>query len=111
MADLQSRGDGTFILRPRVAESDLDTWIPAKEAAKFIGVGRQEIYELLDPAEPFLVSRRPAKRKILVSLRSAREFRRATAHADFWEDAGRTIRNTHLAATRAALAVLTSTDH
>lgn len=106
MADLLSRGDGTFILKPRIVDSDMDTWIQVKEAAKFIGISLTEIYGLFDPAEPFLVSRRPAKRKILVSLKSARAFRRATANADFWEDGGKTLRNTHLAATRAALAAL-----
>jgi hypothetical protein len=104
IADLAPRGDGTFILKPRVIElADEDTWISPKDAARVVGVSLTEVYGLLDAAEPFLVSRRPARWKILVSLKSALAFRRATVKEDFWEAAGRTARDTLLASNRAAL--------
>jgi hypothetical protein len=107
IADLTPRGDGTFTLRPRVIElADEDTWVAPKDAARVIGVSLTELYSLLDAAEPFLVSRRPARWKILVSLKSALAFRRATVNEDFWEPAGLKARNSLLAANRAALAEL-----
>jgi len=110
LADLLPRGDGTFILKPRVPSSDLDAWLRPKEVAKMLGVSLTEVYGLLDASEPFLVSRRPARFKILVSLKSVRLFRAATSDPAFWTDAGKTLRNNLLAASRAAQAALASPD-
>jgi hypothetical protein len=108
LADLLARGDGTFILKPHLPASDLDTWIPVKAASKLIGVSVTEMYGLLDTSEPYLVSRRPARWKILVSLKSVRAFTAATANPAFWTDAGKTLRNNLIAACRAAQAALAS---
>jgi hypothetical protein len=110
LADLLPRGDGTFILKPHVPASALDDWIPVKAAAKLIGISLTEIYSLLDASEPYLVSRRPARWKILISLKSTRAFHSATANPAFWTDAGKTLRNNLIAACRAAQAALASAD-
>lgn len=105
MADLLPRGDGTFILKPRVVESDLDTWLSPKDASKIIGTGRQGVYDLCASESPYLVARHPAKRKLLISLKSCQALRRATVSEDFWTS-DVTARNTLLATNRAALAAL-----
>jgi len=103
LADLQSRGDGTFILRPRLVDSDLDTWITPRDAAKLLGLGRQGVYDLCAAEAPYLVARHPALRKILISLKSVQALRRATVNDAFWTS-DVTARNTILAQNRAALA-------
>lgn len=107
LADLLPRGDGTFILRPRVADFDLDTWISPKDAARIIGVGRQGVYQLCTEEAPYLVARHPALRKIQISLKSVQALRRATMSETFWTSDVK-ARNTLLAANRAALAALAS---
>ena len=83
LAELISRGDGTFILKPQVPAGDLDTWITIRQAAEVIGqVDRKSVYRLLGE---FLVYRRPLRAKILVSLRSALALKQATQDAEFWE--------------------------
>ena len=85
LADLISRGDGTFILRPRLPDSDLDTWITVKDAARILGdIDRRTIYLWLGR---FLVYIRPLPRKPKVSLKSVRLLKRAMQDPDFWENA------------------------
>jgi hypothetical protein len=105
LADLQSRGDGTFILRPRVVESDMDTWISPKEAARILGVAKRGVYDLVASEAPYLVARHPAARKIVISLKSVEALRRATVSAAFWTT-DTSARNAVLAKNRAALAAL-----
>jgi len=107
IADLQPRGDGTFILKPRVIElADEDTWISPKDAARILGLRPRAVYDLCTRDEPFLVTRHPLARKIMVSLKSVLAFRRATVSETFWQPAGRVARDTILAASRATLAEL-----
>ena len=83
LAELIPRGDGTFILRPRLFDADLDTWITVNEAAKVIGTMKtRALYKYLGE---FLVYRRPLPRKFLVSLKSALAFKQATQDAEFWD--------------------------
>ena len=79
LADLTPRGDGTFVLRPRLPESDLDSWVTPRRASELLGLAnRTTIYDLLDPYEPFLVHKRPLRKRILISPKSIREFMKAT---------------------------------
>jgi hypothetical protein len=104
LADLMPRGDGTFILKPRVSGADCDTWLTVLDASRALGVSRTALYGLIDGAVPYLVTRRPSPRKILVSLKSMQAFKRATANPNFWACAP--ARDTLLAQNRAALAAL-----
>jgi hypothetical protein len=83
LGQLIPRGDGTFIVRPRVFDSDLDTWITINEAARIGTVKPRALYKYLGL---FLVYRRPLPRKFLVSLRSFMAFKQATQDADFWDN-------------------------
>jgi hypothetical protein len=87
LAELISRGDGTYVLKPQAVPTSLDTWITPKRAAQIIGIEGRSIYKLLDPGNPFLVCKRPLKGKCLVSLRSVMTFVQATSDPDFWNDA------------------------
>ena len=107
MADFLPRGDGSFILRPRLVESDLDTWISPKDAAKILGVSSRTIYDLVTVDAPYLVARHPASRKIVVSLKSTEGLKRATVSENFWTS-DIAARNALLAKNRAALAALAS---
>lgn len=86
LAELVSRGDGTYLLKPQVVPSGLDTWISPSRASQIIGIEGRSIYKLVDPAEPFLVCKRPLKGKCLISLRSVMTFVQATSDPDFWND-------------------------
>jgi len=84
LAELISRGDGTFVLRPRVPTEDLDTWVTIHQAGEIIGsVNAKTVYGLLGE---YLVYRKPLRRKILVSLKSALALKQATQDAEFWEN-------------------------
>jgi hypothetical protein len=82
LAELISRGDGTFVLRPRVPAQDLDTWVTIQEAGLVIGsIHPKSVYSLLGE---YLVYRKPLRRKILVSLKSALALKQATQDTEFW---------------------------
>ncbi len=83
LSELIPRGDGTFILRPRLFDADLDTWITINEAAKIGTMKPRALYKYLGL---FLVYRRPLPRKFLVSLKSAMAFKQATQDAEFWDN-------------------------
>src|SRR5258706_6522503 len=84
LAELISRGDGTFILKPRVFEEDGDTWLTPQQAGEVLGqLNTKSVYRLLGE---FLVFRRPLPHKILISLRSVLALKQATGDADFWDD-------------------------
>lgn len=84
LAELVSRGDGTYILKPRVLEEDGDTWLTPRQAGEVLGqLKSKSVYKLLGE---FLVFRRPLPHKILISLRSVLALKQATGDADFWED-------------------------
>ena len=84
LAELVERGDGTFILKPRVADQELDSWITVSEAARILGnVRPRNLYQFLGR---YLVYRRPLPRRVVVSLKSALALRQATQDADFWEN-------------------------
>jgi hypothetical protein len=84
LADLIGRGDGTFILKPRLPDPDLETWITIGEAARILGdIDRRAIHLWLGE---YLVFCRPLPRKPKVSLRSALRLKRATLDPDFWEN-------------------------
>jgi len=84
LAELIGRGDGTFILRPKVPDQDLDTWVTLSQAARIIGnVGPRNLYPFLGQ---YLVYRRPLPRRVVVSLRSAMALKQATQDPEFWEN-------------------------
>jgi hypothetical protein len=84
LAELISRGDGTFVLRPRVPAQDLDTWVTIQQAGEVLGsINAKSIYPLLGE---YLVYRKPLRRKILVSLKSALALKQATQDAEFWHN-------------------------
>jgi hypothetical protein len=84
LAELVSRGDGSFILKPRVLDEDGDTWLTPRQAGEVLGqLKSKSIYKLLGE---YLVFRRPLRHKILISLRSVLALKQATGDADFWED-------------------------
>jgi hypothetical protein len=86
LAELTPCQDGTYILRPRVSDANIDSWIAPKRAAKLIGIRGRSIYRLVDPACPFLVCKRPLRGRCLISLRSIQNFVAATSVPDFWDD-------------------------
>src|SRR6266481_9201043 len=84
LADLIGRGDGTFILKPRLPDGDLDTWITVGEAAKVLGnLDRRTIHYWLGE---YLVYYRPMPRKFKVSLKSVRALKQATQDTEFWDN-------------------------
>ena len=84
LADLIGRGDGTFILKPRLPEGDFDTWITVGEAAKILGgLDRRTIHYWLGE---YLVYCRPMPRKFKVSLKSVLALKQATQDAEFWDN-------------------------
>lgn len=84
LAELISRGDGSFVLRPRVPAQDLDTWLTIQEAGEVIGsINAKSVYPLLGE---YLVYRKPLRRKILVSLKSALALKQATQDTEFWHN-------------------------
>jgi hypothetical protein len=84
-AQMIPRGDGTFVVKPRLPDRDLDTWISVKDAAALLGnISPRTVYGWLGK---YLVSRKASKRKVIVSLKSALRLKQAMQDADFWEDA------------------------
>jgi hypothetical protein len=84
LAELVSRGDGTFLLKPKVPDQELDTWITIRQAAEFLDIHRHNnLYPFLGE---YLVYRRPLPARIIVSLKSALAFKQATQDPDFWEN-------------------------
>lgn len=81
LGELISRGDGTFVLKPRIPECDLDTWITIAQAAEVIGMKARSVYPLLGE---YLVFRRPLPSRILISLKSALAYKQATLDPEFW---------------------------
>lgn len=63
----------------------VDVWITPAQAGKILGVGVTAIYRLVDPDRCFLVTKRPLRRKILISLRSVRAFSEVTKNPLFWQ--------------------------
>jgi hypothetical protein len=85
LAELVGRGDGTFILKPKVPDQDLDTWLTVKQAAQILGsMNPKTLYPLLGD---YLVYRRPLPNRIAVSLKSLLAFKQATQDAEFWDNA------------------------
>lgn len=84
LAELISRGDGSYILRPQIPDfNDLDTWLPVAKAAKVLDdMSAKAVYPMLGV---FLVYRRPLKSKVLVSLASILELQKATKDPEFWD--------------------------
>lgn len=74
-------------IAPFAVDSALDVWITPKQACGILGVHRSAIYRLVDEAKPFLVSRRPLPKKVLISLRSVQAFAEATKDPMFWTSA------------------------
>ena len=85
LAQLTARGDGTYVIRPTVFESDTDTWITPVQTARILGLNKMAVYKLCDITAPFLATKRPLPRRILVSLKSVTLFREATKDLNFWE--------------------------
>lgn len=86
LADLIRHENGTYLLRPRVMDTDLDSWLTVKKAGQIIGIGSRSIYRLIDAENPFLVHKRPLKGFCLISLRSIQAYIKATNDPEFWEN-------------------------
>ena len=84
LAEMVSRGDGTYVLKPRPPGPDLDSWITIAQAAEIMeNIHPRTLYRLLGE---YLVYRRPLPRKVLVSLKSALALKKATLDPEFWDD-------------------------
>jgi hypothetical protein len=83
LAELISRGDGTFILRPSLATADLDTWVTIRQAAQILNLKPRSVYRLLGR---YLVYRRALPTRIVVSLKSILALRQATQDPEFWDN-------------------------
>lgn len=87
LADVTSRGDGTYLLKPRIVSGTVDQWITPKEAAVLLGFrgpeGRSSVYRLCERG--MVQSRRPSPRKILISLESVQKHCKASADPEFWD--------------------------
>lgn len=75
----------TVKIGPLPPEPGLDVWITAKQACGILGIKGATIYRLMDAEKPFLITRRPLPRKVLISLRSVEAFAEATKDPLFWE--------------------------
>jgi hypothetical protein len=106
LADLVPRGDGSFVMRPKLSDAALDTWVTPKQAAVIIGIGKRSVYDLLDETEPMLVSRRPLSRRVVISLKSIQEFKRATSEPGFWSASTPEPRRQLIERVRASIAAL-----
>jgi hypothetical protein len=73
LADLTPRGDGTFVLKPRVTQASGETWIDASEAATILGVSVKTIYRLGD--NETIRCRQVTPRKRQFEVGSIHEFR------------------------------------
>jgi hypothetical protein len=76
--------NGTLIAKPKPDATPTDAWLTPKKAAEFLGIKTRTLYQLLDDSEPYLVSKRPLKRKIMVSRKSVLDYKRAVANPAFW---------------------------
>lgn len=82
------KGKSASIPLPALAGCEgVDVWITPAQAGKILGVALNGIYKLVDQERPFLITKRPLPRKILISLRSVRAFSEATRDAEFWRSA------------------------
>jgi hypothetical protein len=71
----------TLVAQP---DSGLDVWISARQARDILGVGAAAMYRLANPDRPFVLSRRPLPKKVLISLRSVTALADATKNPLFW---------------------------
>jgi hypothetical protein len=85
LADLTPRGDGTYILKPRPVDSDLDTWLSVRDAGRMMAnMSPQTVRALVESGH--LISRRPSKRKTQISLKSIRAHMEKTgSDPAFWD--------------------------
>jgi len=84
LSELLPRGDGTYVLRPISPDPiDLESWLDVGQAARMLQVERHRIYAWCE--EGLLVHRRPAPRRLIITLRSVLRLRSATAaDPDLW---------------------------
>jgi excisionase family DNA binding protein len=68
MMDLLPRGDGSYVLKPRVDPQGAGAWVSVREAARVMGVHRQTVYRLLDAGQ--LEARRISAHTTMISLAS-----------------------------------------
>ena len=81
LAELTPRGDGSFILKPKVPDDAGHSWLPVADSARFLEVRRSAIYPWLGQ---LLVYRRPLIAKYLIRLDSLQRLRNATLDPEFW---------------------------
>lgn len=84
IAELVPRGDGSFVLKPVIPDSGMDTWLPVSKVSVMLGIGKTSTYDLIENG--FLVSKRPLKCKILVSLQSVEAYKAAVSDSEFWSN-------------------------
>ena len=86
LGELTPRGDGSYVLRPRIPDGAGETWLSPKDAARLLGFTgsdpRSSVYRLCN--EGRLRHRRPSRGKIQVSLTSIKEHLEACEEPDFW---------------------------
>lgn len=88
LADVINRADGSVVLKPKSARvtGTGDTWLTPVEACKVLGLSQRMIYRYCNPINPYLVCRRPARSKMLISMKTVECLYQATLDPDFWSD-------------------------
>lgn len=79
-ADYTPRGDGSWIVRPKVI--DADGWVTVAQAARLLNWCPDKVYSYLGD---LLVYYRPLPTRIAVKLSSVRTLHAATLDPDFWD--------------------------
>lgn len=88
LAEVISMGDGSVVLKPKTARitASGDTWLTPREAGKILGICSRLVYRYCDQMKPLLACRRPARAKLLVSMKTVNQLYQATLNPDFWTD-------------------------
>lgn len=82
LAQLMPRGDGSYILRPKLPDSSGETWMTARAAARILQVSPKTIYRLADAGH--IRSRKPSPHLIQIELASLNDYKRRIEEPDFW---------------------------
>jgi len=71
IGDMLPRGDGTYVLRPRIPDQHGEVWVTIRDAARLMGVHVMTVYRLIDAGH--LQVRRVSPHKTTISVRSLNE--------------------------------------
>jgi len=81
LADLMPRGDGSYVLRPRLPAAG-ETWLTTRQAAAILGVSIASIYRLADEGRIRHRRTRPGKREY--DLGSVTQFAAQAEDPEYW---------------------------